>query len=175
MKLVVLYGAPATGKYTVGKIIAERLGYKFFHNHLSIDVAKAILPFGAPGFFDLSDKIRLVVFEEAARHNIPGIVFTFVYKKGKGEVFIQSIIDVLAKVNADVQFIQLYCDKETLVERVENKQRKDMKKLTSPEELLKLLEEGEFQSTISNYPSERVDNSNLTIEETVEKVLASIE
>ena len=174
MKLIVLYGPPAVGKYTVAKIIADKIGYKFFHNHLSIDVAKAILPFGAPGFFELSDKIRQDVFEEATKQNIPGIVFTSVYRKEKGERFVRLILSLAEKCDIQPQFIQLYCEKEVLMERVKSEHRKEMDKLTSPEELSKLLEDGEFQSSIPDVGSERIDSTNLSVDETAAEALALI-
>lgn len=38
MKLLVLIGPPAVGKMTVGQALEARLGYKLFHNHVSIDM-----------------------------------------------------------------------------------------------------------------------------------------
>ena len=34
MKHLFLYGAPAVGKLTVAKELADLTGYKLFHNHL---------------------------------------------------------------------------------------------------------------------------------------------
>ncbi len=175
MKLIILYGAPATGKYTVGKELAKKTNLKFFHNHLSIDVAKSIFSFGEPGLFELSDSIRLDVFEEAAKQNVEGIIFTFVFRKINDHVFVQSITDTAKRCDIELQFIQLYCDKAELIKRVESQHRKEMKKLTNPDELLKMLEEGEFQSSISDVESIMVDSTHLTIEETVEKVFNLIQ
>ncbi len=170
MKLLILYGPPAAGKYTIAKSLAETTGYKFFHNHASIDVVKPIIDFGAPGFFELSDKIRLDVFEEAAKQNIPGIVFTFVYRKKDDHKFVNDIVSSMAKYNAEVVFVQIHCDKEVLTQRVSSDQRKDMNKLTSSDELLALMDSDDFQSEIPNVNSHKIDNTNLTVEEAVEKI-----
>ncbi len=53
MNLVFLHGAPATGKLTVGQALASPTGGRLFDNHVSIDLARSVFEFGAPGFWDL--------------------------------------------------------------------------------------------------------------------------
>ena len=38
MKLIFIYGLPATGKLTVAVELAAMTGYKLFHNHLVVDL-----------------------------------------------------------------------------------------------------------------------------------------
>jgi hypothetical protein len=38
MRLVFIYGIPATGKLTVAQELAKRTGYSLFHNHLVVDL-----------------------------------------------------------------------------------------------------------------------------------------
>ncbi|HEY5442147.1 MAG TPA: hypothetical protein VIJ68_01265 [Candidatus Saccharimonadales bacterium] len=42
MKLIIIYGPPAAGKHTVGQKLSELTGYKFFYNHLTVDVVRAL-------------------------------------------------------------------------------------------------------------------------------------
>lgn len=42
MRLVLIYGPPAAGKLTVAKGLAHLTGYKFFHNHLTVDVVLSV-------------------------------------------------------------------------------------------------------------------------------------
>jgi hypothetical protein len=44
MNLLYLYGPPATGKLTVAKDVSALTGYHLFHNHLTLDLAREILP-----------------------------------------------------------------------------------------------------------------------------------
>ena len=175
MKLIVLYGAPASGKYTIAKLLAEKLGYKFFHNHVTVDMLKQLFEFGTPGFFELSDKIRLDVFEEAAKQNISGMIFTFVYHKEAGDGFVRNIIERVRKYGGEVKFIQIYCDKNELIKRVGQEQRIQAKKMVSSEKLLNMFDRGDFQSAISFVESTCIDNTSLSIEETLEKVIAALE
>jgi hypothetical protein len=50
MMLLALYGAPATGKLTIAQQIVEQTGFKLFHNHVSIDVAKRFFDRRTPSF-----------------------------------------------------------------------------------------------------------------------------
>jgi adenylate kinase family enzyme len=105
MKLIVLYGPPAAGKYTIAKALAEKTGYKLFHNHLTVDLLKSVLEYGTPDFFRLSQKMRLEIFEEAAKQNVPGIIFTFVYQKDVDDDFIKKIQNLAIAQNIDVKFV----------------------------------------------------------------------
>ena len=76
MKLIFLYGPPASGKYTIAKALAEKTEYKLFHNHLTVDLVTSIFPFDSDQLPRLSEKFRLEMFEEAAKANVEGIIFT---------------------------------------------------------------------------------------------------
>ncbi len=52
MKLTLLHGAPAVGKFTVGQALSALTGVPFVDNHSTIDLAKKVFDFGAPGFWE---------------------------------------------------------------------------------------------------------------------------
>lgn len=171
MKLIVLYGPPAAGKYTIAKAIAEKTGYKLFHNHLTVDLLKSVFIFGTPDFFRLSQKIRLDIFEQAAKENIPGVIFTFVYEKKADDDFIKRLLDTVTSNGGEVVFIQIYCEKEELLKRVKEESRKQFHKVKSEEGLLKILADGDQVSLIDFVESTKIDNTHLTAEETISRVL----
>jgi len=77
---VILFGPPAAGKARVGHELAQRAGYRFFHNHLTADPVAALFGYGTPQFGRLTDAVRDLLLAEAAKDPaIPGIVFTFVW------------------------------------------------------------------------------------------------
>jgi len=174
MKLIILYGAPASGKYTIGKLLSDKTGLKFFHNHVTIDLLRPLFTFGTPEFFNLSDTIRLDIFEEAARQGIPGMIFTFVYDKSADDTFIKNIVERVTKYGGEVKFIQIYCDKEELLKRVGQEDRHQAKKLTSSDKLVKMIDKGVYQTTIPNVDSTLIDTTNLTANEALAKVLEII-
>jgi hypothetical protein len=77
--LLFLVGAPAVGKMTVGHELARLTGLRLFHNHLSIEPALRFFDFGTAPFHRLVEDFRRGVFEEVAKSNLPGLIFTFAW------------------------------------------------------------------------------------------------
>lgn len=71
MKLIVLYGPPAAGKYTIAKAVAEKTGYKLFHNHLTVDLLKSVFEFGTPDFFGLVKKCAWIFLNKPQKKTFP--------------------------------------------------------------------------------------------------------
>ena len=67
VKLVCIYGLPATGKLTVARELAAITGFRLFHNHLAVDLLLSIFEFGSPPFIELREDIWLSVFDRASR------------------------------------------------------------------------------------------------------------
>lgn len=174
MKLIVLYGPPAAGKYTIAKAVAERTGYKLFHNHLTVDLLKSVFEFGTPEFFRLSQNIRLDIFEQAAKLDVPGIVFTFVYEKPTDNDFVRRLVERIKSHGSEIIFIQIYCEKEVLLQRVTQESRKQFRKLKTQAGLLNTLAGGDQTSAIDIVESSKIDSTHLTVNETVACVLAII-
>lgn len=59
MKLIFIYGAPATGKLTVGRELAAQTGYKLHHNHMAVDLGLALFNYDNPEFLRLCQRINL--------------------------------------------------------------------------------------------------------------------
>ena len=62
--IIHINGWPGVGKYTVGKIAAERLGARFIPNHSLCAPANCVADFGTPTFFELARQVRALVFEQ---------------------------------------------------------------------------------------------------------------
>jgi hypothetical protein len=73
--LVYLYGPPASGKLTIGGLVAGTTGFRLFHNHLTVNAVREIFPFGSPAFTEVLHRLRLDVFATAARTGT-SLVFT---------------------------------------------------------------------------------------------------
>jgi len=78
MKVIFLYGPPASGKLTIAKKLAEKTGISLFHNHLTFDLAEVLYePFTQP-FYDYCADFRLGVFGDAKLAH-QDLIFTFFY------------------------------------------------------------------------------------------------
>ena len=170
MRLVFLYGPPAAGKLTVGRELAALTGYRLFHNHLTFDLAREIFAIGSEPFQRLVDDLRLHVFTAAARNDIPGLIFTFVYGRQIDDPFIRRTIEEMEAAGAEVCFVQVTCPTEALLERVENESRRTYHKLASPEDLSALLESHDILSPIPFVASFAVDTTRLTPAEAAREI-----
>jgi 8-oxo-dGTP diphosphatase len=73
--LIYIYGPPATGKLTVAEKLADLTGYPLFHNHLTVNAVRSVFPFGTGAFDQVVRRLRLDVFDTAARTGI-SLIFT---------------------------------------------------------------------------------------------------
>ncbi|HCP09011.1 MAG TPA: hypothetical protein DIT25_04405 [Candidatus Moranbacteria bacterium] len=136
MQLVFIYGSPAVGKLTVAEELTRKTDFKLFHNHRSVDLVKSVFDWGTEEFSHLNRKIRLDVFEMAAKKGISGIVFTYCFRPGRNEDFIRDVIKVVEKYQGEIHFIYLHCDENEMYKRAEHKSRKKSK-IRSAEEIKK--------------------------------------
>ena len=77
LKLIFIYGLPASGKLTVAQELATMTGLKLFHNHVVVDLLLDVFEFGSPSFVELREKIWIDTFTQACRSQLPGLIFTF--------------------------------------------------------------------------------------------------
>ena len=77
MHLLLILGPPAVGKMTVGRAVADRSGYKLFHNHHTIELLLDVFDYGTPPFRTLNTEFRRRLLEEAATAGTD-LIFTFV-------------------------------------------------------------------------------------------------
>ena len=146
MKLILLYGPPAVGKLTIAKEIARLTGFTLFHAHLTSDLVEAIFPRGTPSFRTLAWDLRYAVFAAAAQAHLDGLTFTTVYGRDHREQFIARCMEVVEPCGGEVCFVHVYCQAETLRQRVVREDRKQYGKITSVDLLNETLHKGESQA-----------------------------
>src|SRR2546425_5428001 len=158
MRLVFIYGPPASGKLTVAAELAELTGFKLFHNHVSIQFVQSIFEFGTKTFWRLIGKYRLEMIEEAAKEGIDTI-FTFVYSKGEDDHFVKQVLQRVRSHRGRVCFVRLYCEREELVKRVKTSQRKRMGKVSTEKMLSDLFQKYDLDSEIPFRKSLSIDTT----------------
>ena len=162
MRLVFIYGMPATGKLTVGRELAALTGYKLFHNHLAVDLLTAVFEFGSAPFVELREAIWLAVFEQSARSHLPGLIFTFAPERTVRPEFVPSVMRVVKPSGGTVDFVELTCHLAELKRRVEGSSRREHGKLASAASLEQLFKDGVFDSPAMPRPAITVDTSACT-------------
>ncbi len=159
MKLVFIYGLPATGKLTVAQELAALTGYKLFHNHLVVDLLLSVFDFGTPEFVALRESIWLSVFEQACRGQIPGLIFTFAPEATVRPGLISEMVSTVAGAGGEVEFFELTCPLAELKRRMGSESRLQYKKLTSVGVFEQLLAQGSFDASYMPAPRLSIDTS----------------
>lgn len=171
MKLVFIYGPPGAGKLTVARELQKATGFKLFDNHVSIDCVEAVFDFGTEPFGRLVGEIRLAVIEEAARQEVEGVVFTFVYAHPQDAPFVEKVCAAVERHGGGVCLVQLTCDKNSLESRVPDAERVRRRKVSTVELLREVMGRYDLFSTVPGRESLRVDNTGLAPEEAARRVI----
>ena len=168
MKVIFLYGPPASGKLTIAKKLAEKTGISLFHNHLTFDLAEVLYePFTQP-FYDYCADLRLDVFGDAKLAH-QDLIFTFFYIPPDDDNFVNQIIRIAGEDN--VKFVKIEASSDTLLDRVENKDRAKYSKINSKDVLTRYLKENNWSESIEKTDSLIISTDNLTPDDAVQKII----
>ena len=166
--LVFIYGPPAAGKLTVANVLAERIGYKVFHNHASFDLAASALPAFSSGHVELVEKIRLEVMDAAARSGV-GLIFTMVYGHPEDQPFVLKVEAIFERAKGRVCYVQLRTDREELESRVVDESRAAHGKLRNVEGLREVFEQWDMDTPIHDTDLS-IDNTNVPAHKVAEVI-----
>lgn len=116
MKLLVLIGNSAVGKMTVGQELCKITPFRLFHNHMMIEPVLEIF-----GQFrgDVIQKLRKVIFEEFAKSDNYGMVFTFMWAFDMKEDwdYLESVKQVFGLPDEDIYYVELIAPQEVRLAR----------------------------------------------------------
>ncbi|MDT7689210.1 MAG: hypothetical protein QOE46_1969 [Acidobacteriota bacterium] len=160
MNLVFIYGPPGVGKLTVARELARETGYKVFHNHVSIDCAESVFDFGTRPFGNAVGKIRMAVFEEAARAGV-SLVFTFVYACPEDTPFVERVCETVESEGGRVLLVQLICAPEELERRLPHPERARVGKMASLDMLREVTSRYDIFSRVPERESLSIDNTDV--------------
>jgi len=159
VRLIFVFGMPATGKLTVAREIAARTGFKLFHNHLAVDLLLPVFEFESAEFVRLREEIWLEVMSEACKSDLDGLIFTFAPERTVRQSFIHQVESVVAGARGRLDFVELVCPLEELKRRMGNASRSEFGKLKSVEMFEQLLAHGAFDSPKMPEARVRIDTS----------------
>lgn len=172
MKLIFIYGPPASGKLTIAEILSERTGIPLFHNHLSRDLVKDIYGDKLRDNYELVDRIRFNVLDYCSK-NQTDLIFTYVYEGEDDDENVRQFINTIEKNNGEVVFVELTAKKEDLISRVDNESRTKFKKLTDPVIMEKITQDMSIYS-IPFVSSIKLDTSQLSPNDSVSIIINSL-
>lgn len=141
-KLLIIFGAPAVGKTTVGKIIESKTDFKLFHNHMIMDGVMHIFGVGSPSEDKLSRIIRENIIKEAAQSKM-NLIFTYVWNfaKEKGKTNIDFYKNIYEESGGEVIFVELIAPITVRVLRASDPSRNIEKKYAPNQDRVILLED----------------------------------
>jgi shikimate kinase len=169
--LVFLYGPPAVGKLTVAKLLAERLGFRVLHNHLTIDAVAPVLDFDTDAFWRVVGRLRSDLVAAAAGEGID-LVYTYVYAPGD-----EAVIDPLVvpyERAGGVTFVQLLAPREELLRRVAAESRRAHGKITDAATLSEVLDRYDLYSPIPGRETLTLDAGVLSAAEAADRIVAEL-
>lgn len=122
MKLVLLIGAGAVGKMTVGQALARRTGLALFHNHLTIEPVIELF-----GGYDARtvQRLREVIFEEFAASDRYGLIFTYLWAFDQPEdrAYIEHVAGLFRQHGAEIYAVELIAPLAVRLKRNETENR----------------------------------------------------
>lgn len=175
MKLVFIYGPPATGKLTIATNVANSTKFKLFHNHLTQDLVREIYEDFGPVRNGLAKKIRLEVFKYTAEQNTD-LIFTYVYDGDDNDrAFIDEVFQIVEQAGGEIKLVHLVVPIKTLVDRVVDESRKKYHKIHDSDTLIKSLEGRDVLARYPYEPQLELDTSLINAEESAVKIIDYIQ
>ncbi|MEG0254492.1 MAG: hypothetical protein RR554_01425 [Vagococcus sp.] len=188
MSLIVIIGAQAVGKMTVGMSLEKKIDGKLLFNHQTIDLFADYLGYG-DATFKLSDQMRKGLFEEFVKspsnNRTKTIIFTVLidFNQEVDIEFLEEISDIFLNSRQKVYFVELVADLKERLKRNAHEVRLKMKPskrdlVFSEKELLDSVDnyrlesfDHELQERFPNVKSMKINNTTLTPEEVCAKIL----
>jgi len=179
--LIIICGAPASGKMTIGQEIQKLTDYKLFYNHMSIKLVNQFFDFGTPNFNNLDKSIRFKIFDEIAKSEITGLIFTIVwaFNEKDDEEYINQLIDVFNIRKLKLCIVELNCSLEERLKR--NRTENRLKNKPSKRDIefsdKLLLNEEELYRTVSKdneFPDKeimKIDNTTLSARKVADMII----
>ena len=116
MKLVLLIGDSAVGKMTVGQELMKITDLRLFHNHMMIEPVLEIFGQWRP---DVTQRLRQVIFEEFAKTDHYGMIFTFMwaFDMQSDWDYVDWVKGIFDLPEEDVYYVELIAPQEVRLQR----------------------------------------------------------
>jgi len=169
MKLVIIFGAGAVGKMTVGQELIKITDLRLYHGHMDIELVIEI--FGKRVNTAVT-RIREVIFDEFVKSDLYGMIFTFMWALDVQADwdYLDRLVEIFRRNGADIYYVELVAPQEIRLQRniTENRlQHKASKRdidvsneRLKSEDIKYRLVSKDGEIPFENYI--KIDNSNLT-------------
>ncbi|MBY5348664.1 AAA family ATPase [Rhizobium leguminosarum] len=174
-RIIHINGWPGTGKLTVGRLLAKRLGARLVDNHMLLNPAEALFSRSDPLHASLRGQIRQAVFGHAVRADpAESFVFTDALSDDAQDTATFSWYrDLAAARGADLVAILLDCAPEENARRLVSPGRSGALKLTDIAVLQRLRANHRLLRGLAERTVE-IDTTGLLPEQTTARILGDI-
>ncbi|EJZ20429.1 AAA family ATPase [Rhizobium sp. Pop5] len=174
-RIVHINGWPGTGKLTVGRLLAKKLGARLIDNHMLLNPAEALFARSNPLHASLRGQIRRAVFDHAARADpAESFVVTDALSDDEQDSAMFSwYLDLAAARGAELIAVLLDCAPEENVRRLVSPGRSEQLKLTDTAKLQQLRANYKLLRGLAEHTVE-IDTTKLSPEETAARILAHL-
>lgn len=172
MKFIIITGPQAVGKMTVGQELVKITNLKLLHNHMTIELLTKIFDYSRDSFRKLNEEFRVQIFEEFAKSNEDGIIFTTTWDFDSKEDWnmMYRFINIFKKNNAEIYIVELESSLEERLKRNKTENRLENKASKrnlewSEKDLLKSVEKYRFNSRENEIQEKnyiKIDNTNIS-------------
>jgi len=172
MKFILITGPQAVGKMTVGQELTKITNLKLLHNHMTIEVVTKIFNYSKEAYRKLNESFRTQIFEEFAKSDQEGIIFTTTWDFDSKEEWerIYGYIEIFKNYDAEIYIVELEADLEERLKRnkTENRLANKASKRDfewSEKDLLKSVKKYRLNSReneIEEYNYLRINNTNVS-------------
>ena len=172
MKLVLIFGAGAVGKMTVGQELMKITNLRLFHNHMAIEPVIEIFGSFKP---ETIVKLREVIIDDFVKSDNEGMIFTFLWAFDMPSDY--EYIDNIVNKFDEVYCVELIASQAIRIERnkTENRLKHKASKRDVESSEARLLNEeshrlisNEGEVPYKNYI--RINNENLKPEEVAKMI-----
>ncbi len=125
MKLIIIFGPQAVGKMTVGQELEKITDLKLFHNHMTIELVAPFFNYGSSTGRRLVKLFRKEIFEEVAKSDLDGMIFTYIwaFDKQSDWNYINDVCNIFESKGGVVYFVELEADVAERLERNKHPER----------------------------------------------------
>lgn len=173
MHLLFVYGPPAAGKLTIGRIVAKRTGLRLFHNHLIVDAVAALFPFGSSEFIRLRELFWLEAIGAAARAG-QSLIFTFNPEPSVSPDFPTRVAKLVEDAGGRTTFIALTLADDEQERRIDHAARAEFGKLRSMHLLRDLRSSMSACEARMPTPAFTLDTTVTAPEDAAEAIIANV-
>ena len=181
MNFVLIFGPQAVGKMTVGQELEKITGLKLFHNHMTIELVTPFFSYGTAAGKRLVNLFRQEIFEEVAKSDLDGLIFTYVWafdQQGDWD-YVDKVCNIFESKGGVVYFVELEADLEERLQRNKSPHRLSHKPTKrnlerSEKDLKSSLEKYRLNSKDGEIKREnyiKINNTKLSPEEVAEIIV----